>query len=94
MLGLRRLATRIPAAGMGSARFASTITMDAQGKLHVPNDPIIPFIEGDGTGPDIWKSSVAVFNAAGESLSRCRGSLLLGLAQNPRIIGRIRLLGF
>ncbi len=34
------------------------------GKLHVPNNPIIPFIEGDGTGRDIWKSSVAVIDAA------------------------------
>jgi isocitrate dehydrogenase len=34
------------------------------GKLQVPNNPVIPFIEGDGTGPDIWKSSVRVFDAA------------------------------
>ena len=34
------------------------------GKLAVPNNPIIPFIEGDGTGPDIWKASVRVFDAA------------------------------
>jgi isocitrate dehydrogenase len=34
------------------------------GKLNVPNNPIIPFIEGDGTGPDIWKSSVAVIAVA------------------------------
>ena len=36
------------------------------GKLKVPNDPIIPFIEGDGTGPDIWKASVRVLDAAVE----------------------------
>lgn len=36
------------------------------GKLQVPNQPIIPFIEGDGTGPDIWNASVLVFNAAVE----------------------------
>jgi isocitrate dehydrogenase len=35
-------------------------------KLKVPNDPIIPFIEGDGTGPDIWKASQMVFDAAVE----------------------------
>ncbi len=35
-----------------------------RGKLIVPNDPIIPFIEGDGTGPDIWTASVRVFDAA------------------------------
>jgi isocitrate dehydrogenase len=34
------------------------------GKLDVPENPIIPFIEGDGTGPDIWKASVRVFDAA------------------------------
>src|SRR5829696_5799647 len=34
------------------------------GKLVVPDDPIIPFIEGDGTGPDIWRASVRVFDAA------------------------------
>ena len=34
------------------------------GKLNVPDHPIIPFIEGDGTGPDIWRSSVRVFDAA------------------------------
>jgi isocitrate dehydrogenase len=33
-------------------------------KLLVPNNPIIPFIEGDGIGADIWKSSVRVFDAA------------------------------
>ncbi|WP_022824298.1 NADP-dependent isocitrate dehydrogenase [Hymenobacter norwichensis] len=36
------------------------------GKLNVPDQPIIPFIEGDGTGPDIWAASVRVFNAAVE----------------------------
>ncbi len=34
------------------------------GKLNVPDHPLIPFIEGDGTGPDIWKASVRVFDAA------------------------------
>lgn len=41
------------------------ITMTSAG-LNVPNDPIIPFIEGDGTGPDIWRASVRVFDAAVE----------------------------
>src|SRR5271168_4519610 len=36
----------------------------AQGKLGVPDRPIIPFIRGDGTGPDIWAASVRVFYAA------------------------------
>src|ERR1700752_5316926 len=34
------------------------------GQLKVPHNPILPFIEGDGTGPDIWKASVRVFDAA------------------------------
>jgi isocitrate dehydrogenase len=38
----------------------------SNGKLTVPNNPIIPFIEGDGTGPDIWASSVRVLDAAVE----------------------------
>src|SRR4051812_10475246 len=37
-----------------------------QGKLNVPDHPVIPFIEGDGTGPDIWRASVRVFDAAVE----------------------------
>ncbi|MGD9583565.1 MAG: NADP-dependent isocitrate dehydrogenase [Lysobacterales bacterium] len=36
----------------------------SDGKLNVPNNPIIPFIEGDGTGPDIWRAAVRVFDAA------------------------------
>ncbi|MCC7259160.1 MAG: NADP-dependent isocitrate dehydrogenase, partial [Gammaproteobacteria bacterium] len=36
------------------------------GKLTVPDNPIIPFIEGDGTGPDIWRASVRVLDAAVE----------------------------
>ncbi len=38
----------------------------ANGKLTVPNNPVIPFIEGDGIGPDIWASAVRVFDAAVE----------------------------
>jgi isocitrate dehydrogenase len=37
-----------------------------QGKLHIPDHVIIPFIEGDGIGPDIWAASVRVFDAAVE----------------------------
>jgi isocitrate dehydrogenase len=43
---------------------AEKITMGADGHLQVPNHPVIPFIEGDGIGPDIWKASVRVFDAA------------------------------
>src|SRR3954464_1043854 len=42
------------------------ITMGAGNKLNVPDNPIIPFIEGDGTGRDIWRASVRVFDAAVE----------------------------
>ena len=41
------------------------ITMK-DGKLSVPNHPVIPFVEGDGTGPDIWRASVRVLDAAVE----------------------------
>ncbi|MFO0674363.1 MAG: NADP-dependent isocitrate dehydrogenase [Polyangiaceae bacterium] len=40
------------------------ITMGAGQKLQVPNTPIVPFIEGDGTGRDIWRASVRVLDAA------------------------------
>jgi isocitrate dehydrogenase len=43
-----------------------TIAPDPQGGLRVPDRPILPFIEGDGTGPDIWAASVRVFDAAVE----------------------------
>ncbi len=42
---------------------ANAITMGPDG-LQVPDDPIIPFIEGDGIGPDIWAAAVRVFDAA------------------------------
>lgn len=42
----------------------SLIQRDASGELRVPDQPVIPFIEGDGTGPDIWAASVRVFDAA------------------------------
>ena len=42
------------------------ITMNSQGTLQVPDRPILPFIEGDGTGPDIWRASVRVLDAAVE----------------------------
>ncbi|MDD1625594.1 MAG: NADP-dependent isocitrate dehydrogenase, partial [Methylococcaceae bacterium] len=41
----------------------SPITMQ-NGKLVVPDNPIIPYIEGDGTGPDIWRATVRVLDAA------------------------------
>ncbi len=50
------MSTSIPAG-------AGKITI-SNGKLTVPDRPIIPFIEGDGTGPDIWRASVRVLDAA------------------------------
>lgn len=43
------------------------ITMGTNGKLNVPHNPIIPFIIGDGIGPDIWHAAVRVFDKAIES---------------------------
>src|SRR5882762_674830 len=40
------------------------IRIGAGGRVEVPDRPIVPFIEGDGTGPDIWRASQAVFDAA------------------------------
>ncbi len=42
------------------------IRMSSSGQLQVPNQPIVPFIEGDGTGPDIWRASQRVFDSAVE----------------------------
>jgi isocitrate dehydrogenase len=46
------------------------IQYTTEGRLVVPDQPIIPFIEGDGVGPDIWRASVRVFDAAVE---KCYG---------------------
>jgi isocitrate dehydrogenase len=46
------------------------------GRWIVPDHPIIPFIEGDGTGPDIWRASARVFNAAVERTSGGRRSVV------------------
>ena len=43
---------------------AEKISMGSNGKLQVPDNPTVPFIEGDGIGPDIWKASVRVFDAS------------------------------
>jgi isocitrate dehydrogenase len=47
-------------------RDGQKITRDSSGRLVVPDHPIVPFIEGDGIGPDIWAASVRVFDAAVE----------------------------
>ena len=50
---------------MSAAVEGQPITMQ-NGRLHAPDRPIIPFIEGDGTGPDIWRASQRVFDASVE----------------------------
>jgi isocitrate dehydrogenase len=60
---IRRASAGAMLRNAAARRGMAAITMTG-GKLHVPNDPTIPFIEGDGTGPDIWKSSQAVLDAA------------------------------
>jgi isocitrate dehydrogenase len=47
------------------------IQYNQDGKIDVPDQPIIPYIEGDGVGPDIWKASVRVFDAA---VKKCYGA--------------------
>ena len=49
---------------------AQKITQHADGTLNVPNDPIIPFIEGDGTGVDIWPAAKLVLDAAAKKHGR------------------------
>ncbi|MCC6994860.1 MAG: NADP-dependent isocitrate dehydrogenase, partial [Deltaproteobacteria bacterium] len=51
------MALKVPAGG-------AAVKIGAGGKLEVPAQPIIPYIEGDGTGPDIWRASQRVFDAA------------------------------
>ena len=59
---------------MATAPTFKTLTAPAKGetisiqngKLNVPRNPVIPYIEGDGTGPDIWRASQRVFDAAVE----------------------------
>ena len=46
------------------------------GKLHVPDNVVIPYIEGDGTGPDIWAASVRVFDAAVEKAYQGKKKIL------------------
>ena len=54
---------------------ATAITMGPDG-LEVPDEPIIPFIEGDGIGPDIWAAARAVFDAAAAGMNRFANQLL------------------
>ena len=49
---------------------AEKIKMGSNGTLEVPDEPIIPFIEGDGTGVDIWPAARLVLDAAGDRQGR------------------------
>ena len=53
------------------------------GTLQVPDHPIIPFIEGDGTGPDIWRASVRVLTRRRQGLRRQAANRLEGGAGRP-----------
>ena len=55
--------------------FGEKITFENE-KINVPANPIIPFIEGDGIGPDIWKASVKVFDSAVSKVFQNRKKIL------------------
>jgi isocitrate dehydrogenase len=59
-----RLASQLRASQTSAQQQPQSIRMGPDGELLVPDFPIIPFIEGDGTGPDIWNASVRVLDAA------------------------------
>ena len=75
-----REALPMPSAKPQIPSHGSKITQE-NGKLKVPDHPILPFIEGDGTGRDIWRASVGVFDAAvdeglrGQAQDRLGGGL-------------------
>src|SRR5437867_1623223 len=69
--GIRNL----PATGDGPSMQGEKITREG-GRLRVPDHPVIPFIEGDGVGPDIWAASVRVFDAAVEKAYGGRRSIV------------------
>src|SRR5512144_2067706 len=56
-------ATDMPSPAPQVPKNGKPITISG-GRLNVPDQPILPFIEGDGTGPDIWRASQRVFDAA------------------------------
>ena len=62
-------------------RMADKITINDDSTLNVSDNPIIPFIEGDGIGPDIWAAAVRVFDAA----TRALVATLPGLPDDPAV---------
>src|ERR1700720_3060782 len=63
-LNTRRIATPMAYEHIKVPSNGEKITLGANHTLNVPDRPIIPFIEGDGTGPDIWRASQYVFDNA------------------------------
>src|SRR5437870_2543911 len=62
--GVFWLGRRMPTFSIVTVPPGDRIHSRPDGRLDVPSHPILPFIEGDGTGPDIWRASQAVFDAA------------------------------
>ena len=60
----------MPSDSIANVPAGDAIRPASDGRLQVPDHPILPFIEGDGTGPDIWRASQAVFDAAVEKAYR------------------------
>jgi isocitrate dehydrogenase len=60
------------------------------GQLSVPDLPVIPFIRGDGTGPDIWAASVRVFDAAVEKAYKGKAHKCIITDLMPRTSYRFR----
>ena len=56
----------MPYSHLSPPKRGAKISIESGGQLKVPEQPIIPFIEGDGTGPDIWRASQRVLDAAVE----------------------------
>ena len=56
------------------------------GELKIPENPIIPFIEGDGIGPDIWRASVQVFDSAVEKAYQGKRKILRQF--DPIVVGK------
>ena len=60
------------------------ITINKDGTYNIPDNPIITFIEGDGIGPDLWRASVRVFDAAVEKTFGGGKNCLLYTSPSPR----------
>ena len=59
------------------------ITINKDGTYDIPDNPIITFIEGDGIGPDLWRASVRVFDAAVEKTFKGSNNICLEILKPP-----------